>query len=637
MFTGSLAEMHLLSYGWLLYDSLWGLLQWIGVVAFPFVWVLFTHSFEAVKQYGLLNHRSSAAAFHAVTPTVLMMLLVFIVACLPVRPLQIDAWRYNKLCADSDTGQLIETAPVSPGDTGTTWNVMTDLTRGALRAPDAQIPILWDFVMRLGAGVNRALNSSGVCPAQSRVLDQQLREMRIADQTVRHELAQFVTDCYAPARSRLMKALQQANLTTVPTLAEAVNPDQYYAAHYRNWLSDIPPDQANQEVFQRQRDIDYVGSRFFLQTPGLYGESSPAGYAQQGAPLKASRPVAGWDYDPVRDCDHANVASGDYCTNPDRNPAVASNEGYPNCAQWWQGSGPNVGLRDKLYASALSSIASYMQGADPASRLNALITQRDGVALTKSDAWLRDKLVATALSNDTETSAEIMSVLNKVTDKTMHLGQTIADTVKSTGFWGVLGSAALTGAAYVAGAFSSVQAAAGAAATAVPLAIKAADFYATAWMVRQAYPIALAWLMMIFIALLPFVLVGTLFCVERLLQLTLVFLAIQFLSPWRYVVEYLDEKLFEMMYPDFSYIGTPVNITGERLIIDVVTTGMYVIVPFLVLWMASMTGASAAAKVGGYMNNAAQEAGRLLASGTAGFIGRGVGDFKKLASRKPKV
>jgi hypothetical protein len=602
MFTGSLPEMHLMSYGWVLYNNIWALLGFIGITVIPFIWIMFTTVVDAVTKYGPMAPEASAAAWFTVMPTMLLMLGVYALAVMPSVPLKIDAWEYSEICTASNGAQQ-ETDRMTPGNTGTPLDQARVLMQSGMSATDARVPILWDMVMRVGAGFSRALNSGGACPTNTTYLDSELRKMSIKDPALQAELGQFAADCYIPARGRYMRAMQSGTLDTVPTVNDATNPDQYFAATFREWRSSPPPNRANDELFSRDTDPGYIGSRFFLETPGLYAPAVPGQYKTQVDTLKASVPIAGWPYDPFRDCEHNNAAAGDFCTNPNRNSDMANNYGSPTCDEWW--TDPDRGLQQKLRQSAEGSINLYRgfggAAVTPSDALNTVISNSNP-ADVKSDAWLADKMVATALVNDPETQKSTMDKIKENMRRFSDFAAGDGEFVSSSVPWAEGGAAALLagGLSLASTALSSVPARGVAAAVSVNLAMSAIDFYTTSWIVRHAYPIAQAYLMLFFIAVMPFVLVGSLYDLGRLLQLVLLFLGIQFLGPWRYVVEFLDERLFEIMFPDqYGSLGTDLILkTPERILVDITTTAMYTVFPFILLWLVGLMGVDASKKIG---------------------------------------
>ncbi len=616
MFAGSLAEMNLTAFGWLIYGSLWALLGFIGIVMFPFTWVLISSIYDAVKKYGVTGPKASEAAFHTVFPSFIVMMGVYTVAAIPAVPLDVDSWEYSQICVESD-GTTQESPVVQLGATGTPLDTAAQLARGNLRVIDAEVPILWDIVMRIGSGIGRAMNSSGICPSQVTSMDHDLRQMNIDDPAVRAELGQFTKDCFLPARGRYMRAMQQGTLDTVPTVNDAVNPDQYFAAQFREWRSAAPPNAESNEVFNRSQDPDYIGSRFFLNTPGLYAPAVPGQYDTQVDTLKASVPVAGWSYDPYRDCSRHNAAAGDFCTNPSRNSDLANNYGSPTCDEWW--SDPDRGLQQKLRRVAENplnipeSAPLYVENS-MSTRLNNLITSVNPAA-AKSDAWLADKIVATALANDPVAQ---QSILDKLTDT----ASDVAD------WWGKRENKLAAIGTLIAAPFVLTSDALVSAGMAAKLGSMAADFYGVAWVVKHAYPVAQAYLMFFFIAMLPIMLVGSMYDPSRILQFVMMFMAIQFLGPWRFIVEYLDEWLFSIMYPDqWGFLGTDMLLrTPERLLVDVTTTAMYTIFPFILLWLVAIMGVEAASgmKDGLKMDNL-----QKLSSAVGRNLGAGLGKVMK--------
>lgn len=602
MYLGSLPEMHLTSYGWMLYNNMWALLGFIGIAVFPFIWIMFTSVVDAVKRHGgFMAPEASAAAWFTVMPTIILMLGVYALAVMPRVPLNIDTWEYSQLCTTTGGAQQ-ETDVMTPGNTNTPLDQARALTQANMNAADIRVPILWDFIMRIGAGISRAMNSAGACPTNTTYLDKTLRQMKISDPDLQAELGQFAADCYLPARAKFTQAMQSGTLDTVPTVNDARNQDQYVAATYREWSSASPPNAGNTELFSRGVDPGYIGSRFFLTTPGLYAPVTPGQNGIQGQTLRASKPIAGWSYEPIRDCTRTTRPDRDgnpWCTSA-HNDAFAQNQGSPTCDEWW--SDPDRGLLQKLRADAESSVAIVRElpgqpntQVPPSEALNDVITSVNP-ADAKSDDWLADKIVATAISNDVVTQ-------EAVTDKVVAKFRQYEDMSVSDvgGAFAMLGGALVSGFVAAKGAVAATTAAG---AMAVSLATTAAEFYATAWIVKQAYPIIQAYLMLFFIAMMPVVMLASLYDIARLFQLVLLFLGIMFLSPWRYVVEYLDERLFEIMFPnEWAASGTDVLLhTKERLIIDVTTTLMYTLFPVILLWLVTIMGADAAGSIKSVFN-----------------------------------
>ncbi|EGH26177.1 hypothetical protein PSYMO_33997, partial [Pseudomonas amygdali pv. mori str. 301020] len=89
------------------------------------------------------------------------------------------------------------------------------------------------------------------------------------------EVADFTNDCYARARAKLFM--------TQPNLSK---------------------DQLN--------DVNWIGSRFFLQTPGYYDDGFSG--------FRSHTPRTKWPYDTTRDAGLPQTTGGG---------------GFPTCTQWW--------------------------------------------------------------------------------------------------------------------------------------------------------------------------------------------------------------------------------------------------------------------------------------------------------------
>lgn len=117
---------------------------------------------------------------------------------------------------------------------------------------------------------------------------------RLADPALVQELQDFVNDCYGPSRTRLKRL-----------------------------GSDISEEQS--------REVDWVGSSFYLSTPGYYDHDH------------SHTPRAAWPYDASRD-DGLNDTGGG---------------GYPACKEWW--SDGDAGLKDRLLKQVDTSLWQQLQ------------------------------------------------------------------------------------------------------------------------------------------------------------------------------------------------------------------------------------------------------------------------------------
>lgn len=590
----NLSEAHLLSYGWMIYENLFTLLSLTGIVTIPFLWVLLNNIKDSVAQYGFLNPRAATNSFATIAPTFVVMLLVYTIAFIPSATLELDDMAFQSVCLDEESGNSVTGDAFTAGSSGTRFDEL-NLLAGSQTPNAAAVPIGFDLLMRLGAGISRAMNSSGVCSTGVTKLDKELSNMQVKDADLQRELGHFVTDCYFPAKARFEEA-QRTNISGLLTIDDAKNTAQRIAIQYRDWRNNPPPDVESTEVHSRDNSPFYVGSQFFLETPGLY--KAPQNHEREyyGHTLKASKPVKGFDYDPVNDCERSTT----WCNSP-VNPDYAENNGFPNCADWWNGvSGyeESTSLRTRLAdASAESQLPWLGHASTFYAKMDNVTEKTLGSDKVKSQRWKEDKVIMAALLSDAALSSSIRAAVEEDQGR-MTAGGPPPDVPppiegadgKNAGGWAILGTAIAGGAAVISAASTSVAGAGAVAMAGLQVASTAGEFYFIAWLVRESYPIAVSFLEMVLVIMLPFIMLGNAYDTRALYRLSLLFLAIQFLHPWRYIVEYLDENLFAMMFPRDSDWGMLMTTTVEKFLLDIVTTVMYTAVPVIVLWLAAIAG-----------------------------------------------
>ena len=104
--------------------------------------------------------------------------------------------------------------------------------------------------------------------------------------------------------------------------------------------------------------------------------------------------------------------------------------------------------------------------------------------------------------------------------------------------------------------------------------------------------------------------------IDAAVRMIFVILAFQFFTTIWNFADYLDAQLFVSMYPDATLLGGFATYGPNRLILDVVITMLYVVAPFILLWIMNLAGS----KVGG----AANAVGGLGRSGNSSGASRGL-------------
>ncbi|SFY34186.1 conjugal transfer protein TraG N-terminal domain-containing protein, partial [Azotobacter vinelandii] len=139
------------------------------------------------------------------------------------------------------------------------------------------------------------------CGTDLRQMRMEVDATRIANPLLAQEVADFSRDCFGHSRARLF--MRQPDLGEMANDAKAL------------------------------QDLNWIGSRFFLDTAGYYDTDY------------SKTPRAAWPYDAKRDAGLPQVSGGG---------------GYPTCKQWWSDSGK--GLRARLQAQVAPDLLTRFQG-----------------------------------------------------------------------------------------------------------------------------------------------------------------------------------------------------------------------------------------------------------------------------------
>ena len=195
---GSLLEIYTTMYGWSLYNTFYDVLSITGVLYFPFLMALYKHWKEPVMSQN--GKSASITSQQRMQYAVVSMIIVFSFAVLPFITLNISDITYHKAC--DDNGATVVTANTVGGAATKYSNNIGSNTPGNVR-----IPAFWWFLLAFSSGVDNAATSSIACFEDLKGLDQQLRNITIKDESLRQEYARFANECFLPAKSRYLDAL----------------------------------------------------------------------------------------------------------------------------------------------------------------------------------------------------------------------------------------------------------------------------------------------------------------------------------------------------------------------------------------------------------------------------------------------
>lgn len=284
MMTHSYLEYFLTLLGWILSNHMTNLLLASGIAVLPFPFVVISNWLKARDQ-GADEGNKGVLALTWVETRIYTMVFVSMFGLFPLVPIQLGV-----IQVDESRSKQCGRTVVKPAETG--WAT----TFSSLNGESAKVPAWWFLVHTVSKGLTSAAVSSIPCGTELRQAQIAIDEMRLDDPILRNEVGDFVRDCYANARVTLF---------------------------------DKRPQLSKDEI----NDIGWIGSSYFMNTPGYYNKE----YSRI--------PRASWPYNDTRDAGLPNNQGG----------------GYPTCKQWW--SDANIGLRARLIQQVPPTTAERVQNA----------------------------------------------------------------------------------------------------------------------------------------------------------------------------------------------------------------------------------------------------------------------------------
>lgn len=262
----------LLMLGWLIQNALWDVFTQTGLAAIPFIALIVSEWYRA-RQEGDDEGNKGVLSVNRIETRLYAMALVFLFTCQPILTVQLTT-----VDSDLQRSQQCGTRQISAGQWG-------ESTLNSLDGKVPSIPVWWAFVHAVSHGVTGAAVAAIPCSTDFQSIRTELDLTTIDDPVLQREVGEFQLSCFGPARNRLFQ--------------ESGSVDS-----------------------NRSQDVDWIGSNYFLETPGYYDS------------FHAGRPVQGYPYNETRDASRPNTGPGQ--------------DGYPTCSEWW--SAGDVGLRDRLHS-----------------------------------------------------------------------------------------------------------------------------------------------------------------------------------------------------------------------------------------------------------------------------------------------
>ena len=262
-------EYFLTLLGWIISNELWSLLTQTGLFALPFLF----HAaglFLKAREQGDDEGNKGRLLANWLENYIYLSLIVIVFTCLPVFKVS-----YHTLEFNTERMKECGMTVYKPQDTNLAG------ISSELNGNSAMLPIWWAFTYSLGKGLTHGAIAALPCKPDLRQIRYEIQNTQITNPVLRQEVQDFVQQCFIPARSKVKR--QQIDL-----------------------------DEA------QSRDIDWIGSNLFVNTPGFYDI------------YRSQLPRSHWAYNPTRDVGLPNTGNG----------------GFPSCREWW--ADRDVGLKVRL-------------------------------------------------------------------------------------------------------------------------------------------------------------------------------------------------------------------------------------------------------------------------------------------------
>ncbi|WP_392563177.1 conjugal transfer protein TraG N-terminal domain-containing protein [Orbus sturtevantii] len=326
-------------------------------------------------------------------------------------------------------------------------------------------------------------------------------------------------------------------------------------------------------------DVTWPGSNYFLTTRGYYDT------------FRAQVPQKDWPYDSQRD---VGLSPGEYYT------------GYPSCKSWWNDE--DVGLKAKLIANIETQIRREENEKSRTGNANPNINKFsfwEHLATSKRE---RNEIVLRSVLTPRKMLGSANYMYLDYENKDAGMSQKVGSTIASTGAF-----------------------------------FKSMSTFVEMDAVRQAAPMIQSVLLMSVIILLPIVITLGGFEPKVVVTLTFVIFAIIFLTFVWELARFLDSRLIEILYENnvVGFLNWKFS-TGNKSLIDIVTSIVFIGFPILLLSALSWSGYKIGSGISNMLNDASikmQEAGadgyeRAAATGKAAVRTTVKGANKVLTKKK---
>ena len=251
MTTNSYVEYFFTLLAWIMHNALTSILLGTGLALVPIIAVVVSSWLKARDQ-GHDEGNKGLLSLTWVETRLLVMAVIIVFTFMPYVPIDLGVIQYDET-RSKQCGRVV----VKPAETA--WGASFSTLDGRT----ARVPIWWLVVHSVSKGVTASAISALPCGADLRQVQMKVDSTRLRDPYLRDEVGDFVFQCYAAARVKLLE--------TRPKLSE-----------------------------EQITEAGWIGSSLFLDTPGYYDT------------FNAQSPRREWPFDPVRDAGYSITTQGGY-------------------------------------------------------------------------------------------------------------------------------------------------------------------------------------------------------------------------------------------------------------------------------------------------------------------------------------
>jgi len=505
MSAGSFPELFLQYFAWGIYNILWDVFLNLGIVYLPFGFYLF-EAFTDARKKGT-GKKVAKKVLHNLEVKLFLGVVVLTLAGVPTITLNLTDMRFNN--RSCTVGSKIATMlQVSPGASGTGTELDAVFTTSNMGSLVSKAPVAWMAVLSIGQAISDAVRVKVPCKSSISEISYQLQTNKMNDPKVRQEVGEFYNTCYRKARAKF----------------------------------DSNPPASYTKKMMEDGDVGWLGSDFFMTTPGFYDT------------IQADRGIPGFIAFTGSGPRDAGWWNGEAASKPAWS--------RPFCKEWYQSR-----LRSKI-------INSY----DSTASWSALVDQTQSV-------------LAGITGSKTDAENALIRGLIDISDvKTINNAQNAAEQVFGGTGYGAGGSAidALN-------FFSPSKVASQGVANAGTFAFNTV-FYPTMEILKKALPLVHAFVLAGLIMFLPFLLILSQYGIKEVLTMSALLISIKFWPVIWTIGEWMEASLQSAILPSMMgfngslTLGVTEGLSINDDVLDYVIGAWYIMGPILLSTVITLAG-----------------------------------------------